>query len=298
MRYPRQKLGVIVHNQIILEAIFREIKEYSSIDLIEGESLQSLTSNEDNASIITESGLNISSDLIVGADGSLSVVRNLSNIPIRTWSYHQLAIVSSVITSNPLNETAFQIFTDTGPIALLPLSTKPNLASLIWSTDQVYGEKLLELERDLLMKELRLKTEDRFGALTLDEDIKSFPLNQLHAKKFFKDRSILVGDSAHTIHPLAGQGLNLGIADVRELSELVISKNRYGKNIYDREMLRTYSKRREPESYKMIALMEAFKRGFGSDNPWIKMGRNLAFGFADKAKPLKKRLIKEAAGII
>ena len=234
----------------------------------------------------------------MGADGSLSVVRNLSNIPIRTWSYHQLAIVSSVITSNPLNETAFQIFTDTGPIALLPLSTKPNLASLIWSTDQVYGEKLLELDRDLLMKELRLKTEDRFGALTLDEDIKSFPLNQLHAKKFFKDRSILVGDSAHTIHPLAGQGLNLGIADVRELSELVISKNRYGKNIYDREMLRTYSKRREPESYKMIALMEAFKRGFGSDNPWIKMGRNLAFGFADKAKPLKKRLIKEAAGII
>ena len=294
----KQKLGVIVHNQIILEAIFREIKEYSSIDLIEGESLQSLTSNEDNASIITESGLNISSDLIVGADGSLSVVRNLSNIPIRTWSYHQLAIVSSVITSNPLNETAFQIFTDTGPIALLPLSTKPNLASLIWSTDQIYGEKLLELERDLLMKELRLKTEDRFGALNLDEDIKSFPLNQLHAKKFFKDRSILVGDSAHTIHPLAGQGLNLGIADVRELSELVISKNRYGKNIYDREMLRTYSKRREPESYKMIALMEAFKRGFGSDNPWIKMGRNLAFGFADKAKPLKKRLIKEAAGII
>ena len=108
----------------------------------------------------------------------------------------------------------------------------------------------------------------------------------------------MVGDSAHTIHPLAGQGLNLGIADVRELSELVISKNRYGKNIYDREMLRTYSKRREPESYKMIALMEAFKRGFGSDNPWIKMGRNLVFGFADKAKPLKKRLIKEAAGII
>ena len=174
------------------------------------------------------------------------MVRNLSNIPIRTWSYHQLAKVSSVITSNPLNETAFQIFTYTGPIALLPLSTKPNLASLIWSTDQIYGEKLLELERDLLMKELRLKTEDRFGAITLDEDIKSFPLNQLHAKKFFKDSSILVGDSAHTIHPLAGQGLNLGIAYVRELSELVISKNRYGKNIYDREMLRTYSKRREP----------------------------------------------------
>ena len=106
-----------------------------------------------------------------------------------------------------------------------------------------------------------MKTEERFGEIDFCEDINSFPLHQLHAKKFYKERTILVGDSAHTIHPLAGQGLNLGIADVRELSHLLASLNRYGKSMFDKEVIQTsYSKKREPESYKMIALMEAFKK--------------------------------------
>ena len=248
--------------------------------------------------ISTHAGLNIMSELLIGADGSLSKVRDLSQIPIRTWSYQQQALVASVVTEKSLNKTAFQIFTDTGPIALLPLAQGSNEASLIWSTDEEYGQKILKLERNLLMQELRLKTEDRFGEIICKEDIDSFPLHQLHAKKFYKGRSILVGDSAHTIHPLAGQGLNLGIADVKELSELLTSANRYGRALYDKEILRSYSKRREPESYKMIALMEAFKRGFGSENIWIKLGRSFAFDFANNTKVLKQRLIKEAAGVI
>lgn len=294
----RNNLGAIVHNNIILEALFKEVKKISDVHLIEEESVKNLTDDHDGAVIITESGLKITSEIIVGADGSLSRIRDLSKMSIRTWSYHQLAIVSSVITEEPLKGTAYQIFTDTGPIAMLPLSHEENLASLIWSTDQSYGEKLLSLDNDSLMYELQLKTEDRFGAIKLNEEIRSFPLHQLHAKKFFQGRSVLVGDSAHTIHPLAGQGLNLGIADVKALAELVIPANRYGKNLYDENILEAYSKKREPESYKMIALMEAFKRGFGSENPWVKLGRNFAFNFAGKAKPLKRRLIKEAAGII
>ena len=147
------------------------------------------------------------------------------------------------------------------------------------------------------MNELKLKTGGKFGEISCNEDINSFPLHQLHAKKFYKGRSILVGDSAHTIHPLAGQGLNLGIADVKEISELLTSANRYGRALYDEEILKSYSKRREPESYKMIALMEAFKRGFGSENIWMKLGRSFAFNFANNTKVLKQRLIKEAAGI-
>ena len=96
---------------------------------------------------------------------------------------------------------------------------------------------------------------------------------------------------------MAGQGLNLGIADVVELTQQIVSAHRSGKNLYDENLLSSYSKKREPESYKMIALMEAFKRGFGSDDLLIKMGRNFAFNFADNIAPLKKRLIREAAGI-
>ena len=294
----RKDLGVIVHNNIILEAIFNELEKIPEIRLIEDDSLMDIKHDPHKVEISTHAGLNIMSELLIGADGSLSKVRDLSQIPIRTWSYQQQALVASVVTEKSLNKTAFQIFTDTGPIALLPLAQGSNEASLIWSTDEEYGQKILKLERNLLMQELRLKTEDRFGEIICKEDIDSFPLHQLHAKKFYKGRSILVGDSAHTIHPLAGQGLNLGIADVKELSELLTSANRYGRALYDKEILRSYSKRREPESYKMIALMEAFKRGFGSENIWIKLGRSFAFDFANNTKALKQRLIKEAAGVI
>ena len=294
----RKDLGVIVHNNIILEAIFNELEKIPEIKLIEDDSLMDIKHDPHKVEISTHAGLNIMSELLIGADGSLSKVRDLSQIPIRTWSYQQQALVASVVTEKSLNKTAFQIFTDTGPIALLPLAQGSNEASLIWSTDEEYGQKILKLERNLLMQELRLKTEDRFGEIICKEDIDSFPLHQLHAKKFYKGRSILVGDSAHTIHPLAGQGLNLGIADVKELSELLTSANRYGRALYDKEILRSYSKRREPESYKMIALMEAFKRGFGSENIWIKLGRSFAFDFANNTKALKQRLIKEAAGVI
>ncbi len=294
----RKDLGVIVHNNIILEAIFNELEKIPEIRLIEEDSLMDIKHDPHKVEISTHAGLNITSELLIGADGSLSKVRDLSQIPIRTWSYQQQALVASVVTEKSLNKTAFQIFTDTGPIALLPLAQGSNEASLIWSTDEEYGQKILKLERNLLMQELRLKTEDRFGEIICKEDIDSFPLHQLHAKKFYKGRSILVGDSAHTIHPLAGQGLNLGIADVKELSELLTSANRYGRALYDKEILRSYSKRREPESYKMIALMEAFKRGFGSENIWIKLGRSFAFDFANNTKVLKQRLIKEAAGVI
>ena len=294
----RKGLGVIVHNNIILEAIFNELEKIPEIKLIEDDSLMDIKHDPHKVEISTHAGLNITSELLIGADGSLSKVRDLSQIPIRTWSYQQQALVASVVTEKSLNKTAFQIFTDTGPIALLPLAQGSNEASLIWSTDEEYGQKILKLERNLLMQELRLKTEDRFGEIICKEDIDSFPLHQLHAKKFYKGRSILVGDSAHTIHPLAGQGLNLGIADVKELSELLTSANRYGRALYDKEILRSYSKRREPESYKMIALMEAFKRGFGSENIWIKLGRSFAFDFANNTKALKQRLIKEAAGVI
>jgi 2-octaprenylphenol hydroxylase len=294
----KKDLGVIVHNNILLEAIFDELEKISEIKVIQEDSLMDIEQDQNEIKIFTHSGLNISSELLIGADGSLSKVRDLSKIPIRTWSYQQQAIVTSVVTEKPLNKTAYQIFTDTGPIALLPLAQGSNEASLIWSTDEEYGQKILKLERNLLMRELKLKTEDRFGEISCNEDINYFPLHQLHAKKFYKGRSILVGDSAHTIHPLAGQGLNLGIADVKELSELLTSANRYGRALYEEEMLRSYSKRREPESYKMIALMEAFKRGFGSENIWIKLGRSFAFDFANNTKGLKRRLIKEAAGVI
>ena len=147
------------------------------------------------------------------------------------------------------------------------------------------------------MEELRLKTEGKLGKFKICEAISSFPLHQLHAKKYFAERTVLVGDSAHTIHPLAGQGLNLGLSDVIDLSERILSLRREGRDIADQKMLKAYSNSREKVNLRMTALMEGFKRGFGSKNPWVKLGRNIAFSVTNETKFLKKKFIKEAAGI-
>tara|TARA_B100000287_G_scaffold245411_1_gene230799 strand:- start:298 stop:1479 length:1182 start_codon:yes stop_codon:yes gene_type:complete len=292
------RLGKIVHNNNLLRSIYDLLIELPNVDLLENESVQSLNEGIEFIEIQTDSGLNLQAELIIGADGSMSSIRSLSSIPIRTWSYEQTAIVSLLESELPINETAYQIFTGTGPIALLPVKVEgEDLISLIWSADKVYADKLLTLESSEFLKELELKTEYKLGKLKVREEISSFPLHQLHAIKYFSKRTVLVGDSAHTIHPLAGQGLNLGIADVIDLSERILLFRREGKDIADEKLLKAYSDSREKVNLRMVAMMEAFKRGFGSNNPWLKLGRNIAFSFTDETKYLKKKFIKEAAGI-
>ena len=292
------KLGKVAHNNNILNSIFDLLRKLPNIDILENESVLSINNDTELIGIKTDSGLDLMADLVVGSDGSMSSIRSLSSIPIRTWSYEQTAIVSLLESEIPINKTAYQIFTSTGPIALLPVIAEgEDLASLIWSADKVYAEKLLTLEDSEFLEELRLKTEGKLGNFKVREAISSFPLHQLHAKEYFADRTVLVGDSAHTIHPLAGQGLNLGLSDVIDLSERILSLRREGRDIADEKMLKAYSDSREKKNLRMAALMEGFKRGFGSKNPWVKLGRNVAFSVANETTFLKKKFIKEAAGI-
>jgi len=292
------KLGKVAHNNNILSSIFELLNKLPTIDLLENESVLSINNDVELIEIKTDSGLSLTANLVVGSDGSMSSIRSLSSIPIRTWSYDQIAIVSILDSEIPINKTAYQIFTSTGPIALLPVTVGgENLASLIWSADKLYAEKLLTLEDSEFLEELRLKTEGKLGKFKIREAISSFPLHQLHAKEYFAERTVLVGDSAHTIHPLAGQGLNLGLSDVTDLSERILLLRREGRDIADQKMLKAYSNSREKVNLRMTALMEAFKKGFGSKNPWVKLGRNIAFSFTNETKFLKKKFIKEAAGI-
>ncbi len=292
------KLGKVAHNNNIISSLFDLLQKLPTVDLLENESVLSINNIEELIEIKTESGLSLMANLIVGSDGSMSSIRSLSSIPIRTWSYEQTAIVSLLESEIPINKTAYQIFTSTGPIALLPVTVEgKEFTSLIWSADKVYADKLLSLEDSEFLEELKLKTEGKLGHFKIREAISSFPLHQLHVKKYFAERTVLVGDSAHTIHPLAGQGLNLGLSDAVDLSQRILSLRREGRDIADEKMLKDYSNSREKVNLRMTALMEAFKRGFGSKNPWVKLGRNIAFSFANETKFLKKKFIKEAAGI-
>ena len=294
----RSKLGNIAHNNTILTALYDLLKDLPNVNRVENVSVSVIKEANASINVQTDSGLSLTASLVVGSDGSMSSIRSLSSIPIRTWSYEQTAIVTLLESEIPINDTAYQIFTSTGPIAILPVRVQEEeLASLIWSADKAYADKLLTSEPAEFLRELKLKTESKLGSFKMREEISSFPLHQLHAKEYFSNRTVLVGDSAHTIHPLAGQGLNLGLSDVIDLSERILLLRREGRDIADKTMLKSYSDSREKVNLRMTALMEAFKRGFGSKNPWIKLGRNLAFDITSNNKSLKKKFIKEAAGI-
>jgi len=293
------KLGDVVTNNAILSSIFLLLPNHKNLRFLSGDRLKTLDPQEESIKVCTEGGENISCKLVVGADGGLSSVRELSSINIRTWSYDQKALIANLKAEKSHNNTAYQVFTKNGPIALLPMQKdNEESLSLVWSADIDYAERLLDLDIPSFLNELERKTESVLGKLSMDGEISSYPLHQLHAKDYYAQRVVLIGDAAHSMHPLAGQGLNLGLGDVEELASRILRSRRHGEDVGNDKMLSDYSKARKSINLRMMGFMEVFKKGFGSTNPWVRLGRNMAFGATQKAPELRKRFIKEAAGII
>ncbi|HIK72728.1 MAG TPA: FAD-dependent oxidoreductase [Gammaproteobacteria bacterium] len=293
------KLGDVVTNNAILSSIFLLLPNHKNLRFLSRDRLKTLDPQEESIKVCTEGGENISCKLVVGADGGLSSVRELSSINIRTWSYDQKALIANLKAEKSHSNTAYQVFTKNGPIALLPMQKDDEESlSLVWSADIDYAERLLDLDIPSFLNELERKTESILGKLSLDGEMSSYPLHQLHAKDYYAQRVVLIGDAAHSMHPLAGQGLNLGLGDVEELASRILRSRRHGEDVGNDKMLSDYSKARKSINLRMMGFMEVFKQGFGSTNPWVRLGRNMAFGATQKAPELRKRFIKEAAGII
>ena len=194
--------------------------------------------------------------------------------------------------------TAWQIFTPSGTIALLPFDAKDEAnISLVWSAERKYSEYLNSLDERAFVSELEKKTEYILGSFEPRGLISSFPLNQLHTKSYFSERIVLAGDSAHSIHPLAGQGLNLGFADALSLTEKLTSARRRAEDLGSDLLLSSYEDSRKIPNLTMTVMMEVLKQGFEQTDPWIKLARNLAFKTTQETNWLKEKFIKEAAGI-
>ena len=294
----KKELGYVISNIAILKSLNKLIQDSPKITLKQQTELSGIDIKENEISISFLGGERISSKLIIGADGINSTLRKKAKIKTRTWSYDQRAFVAGLKTEKFHDYTAWQVFTPTGPIALLPFDLmEGSNISLVWSAEIDYAEKLQKLTQKEFVKELEEKTEQILGKIDLKTDIRSFPLNQMHAKSYFSERIVLVGDSAHSFHPLAGQGLNIGLSDVTSLSAVLIKERRRGQDIGSQRTLKDYESSRKIPNLTMAAMMELFKEGFETSDPWVKLGRNFAFNLATKSSTLKKRVIKEAAGI-
>ena len=208
-------------------------------------------------------------------------------------------MVATVQTENFHNATAYQRFLDTGPLALLPLASQGDnhFCSIVWSCEPELASQLLSLNEEQFCAELALATEQRLGNMLSASSRFSFPLRQRHAVDYVQAGIALVGDAAHTIHPLAGQGINLGLQDVQVLAEEILSASARGVAPGELVVLQRFQRRRKSENLMMMTAMDGFKRLFGQRQLPVRWLRNTGMRLVDKSGPLKIQLMRHAMGI-
>ncbi|WP_265658225.1 UbiH/UbiF/VisC/COQ6 family ubiquinone biosynthesis hydroxylase [Francisella philomiragia] len=286
-------LGNIVENDVITQALITEISN-TGIEIYANQRIEKIQKNGNgNTELVVLADKIVETSLIVGADGANSFVRDYFNFETKVKPYKHTAIVATLELEKQHNQTAYQRFYDKGVLAFLPLEN-PNKASIVWSVKTDYADFLMSLADEKFELELAKAINNTFGSVKLLSKRFSFELIQRHAKSYIKSNVVLVGDAAHTIHPLAGQGVNIGFKDVIALSKVVSEAFAKGRLIGHISTLDKYQRERKLDNTKMIALMKAFKEVFGSENDYIKKARRAGFEFVDKYSIVKSLVVKQA----
>lgn len=301
-----EALGHIVENRLLTSALGAVAQDQENLAILQGETLKDITVTEQDAlpvSLVLDSGRELRARMLIGADGANSLVRAQAGFAVREWDYGHRAIVTTVKTARPHQYTAWQRFLSSGPLAFLPLhlpgveAAGQQYCSIVWSCVTERAEGLLALDDAAFRQALGAAFEFRLGEILETDARVAFPLWQRHATDYVQDHFALVGDAAHTIHPLAGQGVNLGLADVGALSEVIAAALGRGEDYTARQVLSRYQRRRKGPNLGMMAAMEGFKRLFGTDDPALTWLRNTGFRLADQAPLLKHRLMRQAMGL-
>jgi len=230
--------------------------------------------------------------LLIVADGPLSTTRDLLNVPVTTWPYHQQAIIANVRTQKSHQQTAYQVFRSDGPLAFLPLVDKHE-SSIVWSTSHARANGLMALSDHAFQQQVTHAFAEKLGEVTVLGKRHQFPLNMRHAKCYSGPSWLLMGDAAHTIHPLAGLGLNIGLADLAAWLTL-LDANKHP--IWSHQTLGAYQRQRKSVVWQQIGLMEGLKALFANPLPPIAMLRGLGLNACNRLPFVKRLCIEHAAG--
>jgi len=295
----RDSLGHIVENRIVTRAL-RQGLSGSRIKRISASvnAVEFVGDASTKRGILRGDGLEISASLLIAADGASSRLRELAGLRTREWEYGHKAIVATVELEKSHEFCAWQRFAVDGPLAFLPLSEDgaSNLCSIVWSLNTERAESLLACDDNVFAAALAAAIEHRFGALKILGRRLALPLKQRHARNYYHENLVLIGDAAHTIHPLAGQGVNLGFYDVAALSAEIDRARARNVPLCDASLARRYQRARQTHNLMAMASMEGFKRLFGSDDLRLRWLRNSGMNFVNRQSLLKKKLAALAAG--
>lgn len=288
-------LGHIIENRVIVKALHQRIEELSKIDLLCPANLTKITFSENKTVVTIDKNKEISANMIVAADGSNSWVRKQADIAVKGWDFDQAALVTTVKTEKHHQDTAWQRFLNTGPLAFLPLTD--GYSSIVWSTSPDEAKRLAEMSQEQFAIELEQAFESKLGKIESVASRAVFPLRLFETLNYVQPRLALVGDAAHTIHPLAGQGVNLGLADVASLISVVTEALNNKKDIGDLRVLRRYERWRRADNRSMLLAMDGLKRLFGSELTAVKDLRGLGLNLTNKLTPLKNLIMQQAMGL-
>lgn len=287
-------LGHIIENAVIVASLMEAVEQESRIDLRLAARIETVQwPDQDGVSkpaITLANGDELAANLVVAADGAHSYIRQSAGITVDGGSYDQQGIVAVVKTQHSHQNTAWQRFLDTGPLAFLPLSN--GQSSIVWSADQPNADKLLALDEADFSNELAKAFEFKLGAVELCSQRAAFPLCHQHASEYTRKGLALIGDAAHVIHPLAGQGVNLGLLDVATLLEELDKKS-----LSATTPLRRYARRRRHANQISLSSMTALQKLFQSSSSAFRQLRNQGLTLAGEIAPLRRQFARHAAGL-
>ncbi|QPK64311.1 UbiH/UbiF/VisC/COQ6 family ubiquinone biosynthesis hydroxylase [Methylomonas sp. LL1] len=289
------ELGYIVENRITQLALLEKLPSFDNVQVLMPAMISKINYDGSASEISLSDGRVLRAQLVVAADGGQSRVRQAVGLGVTSWDYNQHALVIYVETAYPQQDITWQRFVPSGPQAFLPLTG--NYGSIVWyqSPDEV--RRLQALPFEALQAELIAAFPDCLGEIKQVLGVASFPLKRQHAQHYVKQGVALVGDAAHMINPLAGQGVNIGLLDAAALAEVLVDAHNRGKNIADLAVLKRYEAMRRNENLKMMTVMDLFYQSFSNDILPVKLIRNLGLGLAQRLTPVRNKVMKAAMGL-
>jgi 2-octaprenylphenol hydroxylase len=291
----RDTLGYIIENRVIQYALLQRMDRSGDITWVCPARVTSMTRADHAVILGLDDGTALHGKLVIGADGADSKIRQLAGIPVSRRDYDQRAVVATVETALPHRETAWQRFLPTGPLAFLPLWD--GRCSIVWSTTPAHAERLCALGETDFNHELTQAFDSTLGPVALRGPRAAFALRRQHVERYTQPRIALVGDAAHTVHPLAGQGVNLGLLDAAALAEVILAVAAAHKDIGAPPGLRRYERWRKGDNVLMMSVLDGFKHLFGSTTAPARLLRSTGMNLFNRSDLIKNHIMYHAMGL-
>lgn len=288
-------LGYMIENHIITSKLIENVQNSIYVEILDNEEIINIKDEELKISAHTKSGKIATGNILIGADGKFSIARKLANIESYDFSYNQVAMVFNVNHEINHNNIAQEIFTKSGPFAILPIQGGFSSA-IVWTEKTELAELYLKMNKEDLSIYLSKMFTDYLGKIEISSKIFSYPLSLKLSHNYFKGRICLVGDSAHSIHPIAGQGLNQSMRDIQKITELIKEHLEIGLDIGSKILLTKYQKARRADNYAMIIITDSLNRLFSNNLLPLKMLRKLGLGTINNIPFMQKFFMKYAMG--